>query len=913
MNTHADRWPLVRAEFDRLAALGGAERATALRDMADRSLAQELASLLEHHDRPTLGLLSAPALADTAAPGPEPTDDRSGQRLGAWRISARLGAGGMGEVWLARRDDGAFQGEAAVKVLKRGMDSAAVLGRFAQERQALAQLAHPHIARLLDAGRTDDGLPYFVMERVAGEPIDRACAGLDLAARLRLFLQLADAVSHAHKRMLVHRDLKPANVLVDGDGRVKLLDFGIAKALDPLDGPLDAQTMGGQRPFTPSHASPEQVRGEEVTPASDIYSLGVVLHQMLTGTLPTGRRAAQPAQQARAVLEETPLRPSRLPVPEVPEPMWRTLRARVAGDLDNILLKALEKAPLQRYANVDAMAADVQAFLDGRAVSARSASRTERLLRWARRHRGVLLAAVLGVLGLFSGLVAAIAQGQVAVAVGVLGLAAGLGLALVQARRAAQARDAAQSRFDELRQLAHHVLFDYHDLVEPLVGSTPVRQRLVKDALTYLDRLAQAAPRDRGLRLELGTAYRAIGFVQRNGALRPHLGDRAGAMRSYAQSQAWLEPLLAEDPRDDQAAFALAQTLSARAGVEGEDGDRAAARTLLRRAATLFEPHLDPDRPDLRHRLELARTQLRLATHAIALLDLDDANACLDLARAHLSEMARRQPQHPELDHVWVWVWAVTKRLRRAQGRWTDVLQACDAAGELLARLHAAQPDNARFLEDLAGLAHWRARAAGALGDVAGVQTWGRQASEQWGALAARDPGNALARHGHLDSRISWGREAVLAGDAATGLRRLQEAVPVVEETCRRWPDDVRAQARRIYLADAMAQAHHALGDTAAAQAASDAALRAADALCAAHGQHAAALTAQVVARLTPALWRADAAGGSADAAALQPLRDVHAQAQDLARRARLEDHGYAWRLQALRTRLGDEAFTPRR
>ena len=915
MDTDGPAWSRVRAEFDRLVALDPPARRAALAGIEDAALQRELRSLIEHHDADTGGGLEPGAAAQALtgagdAPQPAalpPPDDRTGQRLGPWRIVSRLGAGGMGDVWLAARDDGAFRGEAAIKVLRRGMDSVAVLARFAQEQQALAQLAHPHIARLLDAGRTDDGLPYFVMERVGGQPIDRACEGRPLEDRLRLFLQLADAVAHAHQRGLVHRDLKPGNVLASEDGQVKLLDFGIAKALDPteaVDGLPGLTTLGGPRPYTPHYASPEQVRGEPVTPATDVYSLGVVLYQMLTGARPTGRQATTAVQAARSVLEEEPLRPSRLPGDLLSDPTARSLQPRLEGDLDNIVLKALRKAVPQRYASVEALAADVRAFLERRPVSARPTSLVYLLARFVQRNRWAVVAGALGVIGLVTGLTAALAQGEVALAVGAMGMAAGVGIALAQAREAARSRDAAQARFDDLRRLAQHVLFDYHELVEPLVGSTPVRQRLVQDAISYLDRLAQAAPTDRGLRLEIGMAYRTVGVVQCNGFLRPHLGDREGAMRSYARAEAWLEPLVAEDPQDDLAAAELAQALSARAAVEAEDGDWAAARARLARAAALYEQHLEPDRPDLRHRLELARTHLRQTRFAVAAHALEDAAGHLERARAHLEEMARRQADHPELDHVWVWVHSVTQRLRRAQGRWADLREEAEATRVILERLQARDPANARFLEDLAGVAVWHLRAAGPLGDAPAVEHWGRLACERWHALAQRDPSDSLARRSHLDSRLGWALGLLAVGRAHAALERLAEAAARVEEACARWPDDLPVAARRVYLADARAQAHHALGDETAAQACSQEAHARAQALVDRHPDSATALTAQAVVRLTPACWQAlralaqdppDPAARQQAAAALQAVASDTAA---LSRRRRLEDHPYAWRLE---------------
>jgi tetratricopeptide (TPR) repeat protein len=541
-------WAAVRALFDRLQGLPHAQRAAALADPAlDPALRAEVASLLAHGADAATGFL-----ASAAEPAAVPAPHRIGQKLGAWRLERPLGAGGMGEVFEARRDDGRFQGVAAVKLLKRGMDSQAVLARFAQEQQALARLSHPHIARLLDAGITDDGLPYFVMERVQGRPIDVACAELPLDQRLALFLQLTDAVAHAHRNLLVHRDLKPSNVLVDDEGRVRLLDFGIAKALDPVGGGADAgATLVGERPFTPHYASPEQVRGDLVGTATDVYSLGVVLYVLLTGQRPYGRHATTAAEAARAVLEEQPTRPSML---ALADGAWARTRRLLAGDLDNIVLKALAKVPAERYASVDALAADITAHRQGRPVAARPASPGYVLRKWLQRNRAAAAAAALGGLGLLSGLAATVLQGRTALALGAMGMGAGLVMALLQARRAqlardqaARARDEATRHLSELRRLANRMVFEVNDALER--GVTEGRRQLVQTAAQSLQHQSDIRDMTQAERLDLGQALSRLARLE--GQDNTHnLGNPPGALAHYERALQVLQPL-ASSHRED--------------------------------------------------------------------------------------------------------------------------------------------------------------------------------------------------------------------------------------------------------------------------------------------------------------------------------------------------------------------------
>ena len=575
---NAANWADLKAVFEATVDLPAAQRApliAAARLPVD--LLAELRSLLAHHDDASSGqvFMAAPAVAQlrdtgtstrpSALAGALDPAARIGLRLGDWEIVRAIGAGGMGEVFEARRADGQFDGRAAVKLLKRGMDSAAVLQRFAQERQALARLSHPHIARLLDAGASDEGLPYFVLEYVDGRPIDLAVRGLPLTSRLRLFLQLADAVAHAHRNLLVHRDLKPGNVLVDTEGQVKLLDFGIAKALDPLEHQHGNTTVAGQRPYTPNFASPEQVRGEPVSTATDIYSLGVLLYLMLTGTRPTGRNATTPAEAARSVLQDAPTRPSRLTPQEAPDPQWLQTRNKLEGDLDNILLKTLEKEPQRRYASVDALAADVRAHLEGRPVSARAASSGYVLGKFVRRNRGVVVAS----------------------AAAVLALVGGLGVSAWQAEQARLARDEAQARLVDIRDITRGLVFRFGDAVSYLPGGMKVKEEMLQDALRSLDRLAQGRDRDPALMADVANTYARLAELQ--GSDQALSLDKPDAAReNAAKAVALATPLLPSRPDDWRLHSWTARAHTVLAQVRRTEGDAAGGLAELQRAASVL-------------------------------------------------------------------------------------------------------------------------------------------------------------------------------------------------------------------------------------------------------------------------------------------------------------------------------------
>jgi serine/threonine protein kinase/tetratricopeptide (TPR) repeat protein len=408
-----DRWARLRELFDAAARLPPDQRAAFL----NRECGND-AALRRHAD----SLLAAAALtgdflgdavraAATAVPEP---GFYVGRRLGAWRLVRELARGGMGAVYLAERADAQFHGAAAVKIVRDPFASEELLRRFRYEREILAALSHPNIAQLYDGGTTDEGLPYLVMEYVEGEPIDTYCERLRLSVpgRITLHRTVCGAVQHAHRNLIVHRDLKPANVLVTTDGVPKLLDFGIAKLLDPGSVPYTVVETGtALRLLTPAYAAPEQVRGEAVTVATDVYALGALLYRLLTGRAPHRFTSTAPSEIERVVCREDPERPSvaagraRVEGDDVPAPPAGSpdrLRRQLAGDLDTIAMTALRKEPERRYRSVEQLSDDLRRYLAGLPVSARPDTWRYRTGKFVRRHRvgvslaGVLLALLIG-------------------------------------------------------------------------------------------------------------------------------------------------------------------------------------------------------------------------------------------------------------------------------------------------------------------------------------------------------------------------------------------------------------------------------------------------------------------------------------------------------------------------------------
>jgi tetratricopeptide (TPR) repeat protein len=546
----------VEAIFHEAFAAPQAARAELIesRCHGDRGLAAEVWSLLKACE-------AEEQLTASCRLGPEAGGNNLPelQRVGHYELDRLLGRGGMGAVYLAHRADGQFEQKVAIKLIDLPLATELFRERFRQERQILAALQHPYIARLLDGGVTAEGDLYLVMEYVDGVPIHHFCEKqrLSVPQRLALFMRVCEAVQFAHQSFVVHRDLKPDNILVAEDGTPRLLDFGTAKLLSPsLAGPHSKLTREGYQSFTPQYASPEQVLGNAITTASDTYSLGVLLYLLLTGTLPYELKELTTAEMLRVICEEPPRRPTQAAHPH----------QRLDADLEAILLKSLRKEPPQRYRTTEQLASDLRAYLEGLPVAARRGTLRYRAGKFIRRRRFSLAAAAL--LAAF--------------------LVAGVAGVLWQARVANTERRKAEARSADLRQLSNSLLSELDEAIKQLPGSTGVQKLLVTRVLEHLDRMARDAQGDRQTQLDLVDAYTRLGNIQGN-AYDQNLGDPAGAFASFGKALAIAGPLAASDPKDREAVRALALVEQSRSEILWQTDRTPEAVPVMREALRSFD------------------------------------------------------------------------------------------------------------------------------------------------------------------------------------------------------------------------------------------------------------------------------------------------------------------------------------
>jgi serine/threonine protein kinase len=746
-------WSRLEDLFHRAAALAPSERSGFLdaECNGDVVLRSEIESLLEHDAPPGSGFQSA-VEQEAEVLARQNTESFIGRRIGAYRVTGLIGEGGMGAVYRAVRDDDQYQKEVAVKLVRHGCETRALVARFREERQILASLEHPYVARLLDGGVTSDNVPYLVMELIEGVPITQYAAqhALSVEARLRLLQKVSEAVQYAHSRLVVHRDLKPGNILITSDGTPKLLDFGIAKLLTDA-GPSKTESSRTQHLLTPDYASPEQVRGMPATVATDIYSLGAVFYELLTGRPPHRMESSTPAEIERAICVTEPVFPSDAAGLEaVPS-------RRLRGDLDNIVLMALRKEPERRYRSIEQFSEDITRHLNGRPVIARPDTFAYRAGKFMRRNWLPVGAATLTALSLIAG---------------------ALGFAW-QARVANRSRLTAEQRLTALVNLSDRTLFGIHDTIASLPGAVEARRQIVKITLDYLESLNQEHLLDDRMRLVLSGAYYKIALIQ--GDLHhPSLGDFGGARENYHKAEMILAPLYATKKDDPDM---IARWLDIEAGLaemaqasNRREASVEAYSKLLPAAQRLTQLQRSPRA--LKHEANIHGHLAELLQTTRPELALEHANQNV----AMLTELTRASPADSELKYELASGLGAIASATKGTGDLDKSAAYFDQSIRMLEEMLAATPAKTQLFHDLnivysnysalLGMP-WSAN----LGRFAEARRAAERAVELAREMVKADPRDMTARSRLAIDLARLGTVPPAPGEAAKSLKILQEAI----------------------------------------------------------------------------------------------------------------------------------------
>jgi non-specific serine/threonine protein kinase/serine/threonine-protein kinase len=777
------RWEQIRDVLEKALELAPEQRSAFLDEAcsSDPSLRKEVEVLLASSANVPSGFLQSSAMAEFISTEIDGINSAAvleeGQEFAQrFRLIRRLGEGGMGQVWLAEQTF-PVRRQVALKMIKAGMYDEAVVDRFQSERQSLAIMDHPAIAKVFDAGTTPEGQPYFVMEYVPGSPITEYCDRKKLAIRdrLELFIETCEGVQHAHQKAIIHRDLKPANILVvevDGKPVPRIIDFGLAKAITHLIAGDARKTQFGNLVGTPGYMSPEQadVNVRDIDTRSDVYSLGVVLYVLLSGREPLESKQGQKQQLdelLRKLREDEPPSPSTKvsgnrhsssAIAEARGTEPRQLSRMLRGDLDWITMKALEKDRSRRYGAPSDLAADIRRYLNHEPVLARPASAAYRSGKFVKRHKFALAVASVFALMVLAGAVAIVREAQIA--------------------RMQEAR--AERRFNDVRSLSNSLLFDVYDSIQDLPGSTPARRIVADRALHYLDTLSQESAGSPDLERELATAYERVGDVQGNPFLA-NLGDTAGAIQSYRKALRIRLDLAGDHPRafSDQAAL-VATYMDLGLALEN-NLDFTAAKDAYRKAYAIANVWAADRKDDPQAQETLAGVCFSLA---ILLADQGDVTGSLNFYRKSAAiresitggSKAFRDQVQTRLAGVYGYMAGDLS----LQGELASAIALQGKTHAILAAQIAADPQNSQLREFLLQSEYWTANYSERKGDYRQAISNYREAFAGYQKLSTVDPRDALAMRYLGLCEMGMGNSLFALGDAVQGIQHGRQAVQIL-------------------------------------------------------------------------------------------------------------------------------------
>jgi serine/threonine protein kinase len=782
-----EEWQRVRPILESALELEPASRSCFLDGAcADSFVRREVESLIASHEE---------AGAEVLNPATPPTlhlEEEAqfrlpkGKRIGAYEIVEEIAVGGMGAVYRAVRADGEYKQQVALKIVRSELGAELTGARFKNERQILASLDHANIAKILDGGTTAEGVPFFVMELVEGQRVDCYCDEhkLPTTERLKLFLQVCSAVQYAHQRLIIHRDIKPGNILVNADGVPKLLDFGIAKILASSEVSAEPeQTISLMRLLTPQYASPEQIKGEAITTASDVYALGVVLYELLTGRTPYNVATQTPHEISRAVCEAEPEKPSTAAMRKtttanidggsattesalsaVREGSDEKLSKRLNGDLDNIVLMALRKEPQRRYASVDQFAQDIRRHLEHLPVLARKDTFGYRASKFIARHKTGVAAAAM-------------------VTIALLSLT---GITLRQARIARAERARAERRFNDVRKLANSLIFEVHDSISALPGATSTRKLILERAQEYLDDLAKESGNDAELLRELASAYARLASVLGDGR-DANLGNTTRAIENSRKAVELRKAASALQPENHELQRELAASYDNLAILVGGQGDAKESERYRGAALAILEPLAASNPEDLRNQFALGKAYELFGSAQAA----DHPSEAIEYYAKSLKLYELVAKSDPTNDSYKVEIAFAHKHLGSRLAMQNHFDEALDHYHQALALDEAqlaAHPDNLNTRYFITYTYSDTGFILGKRGDYDASNSYYRQSLDVRAAMVAADPHDTRARSGLANNYFAIGWNLERKGDFPGAIESFRQALAERETLSRADP-----------------------------------------------------------------------------------------------------------------------------